>query len=73
MWECGNGYIDPRVPDLGPSWGLVVSLTSLPLYPCGNRSRYPLDKMLGGPQSRKFLTLPGLELRFFARLLDSIY
>jgi hypothetical protein len=30
----------------------VVSFTPLPLYPRGKSSRYPLDRRLGGPQSR---------------------
>jgi hypothetical protein len=52
----------------------VVSFTPRPLYRRGKGPRYPLDRRLGGPQSRldapekrKFLTLPGLELRPLGR------
>jgi hypothetical protein len=38
--------------DLGTGWRLVVSFTLLPLSPRGNRPRYPLNRRLGGPQSR---------------------
>jgi hypothetical protein len=48
----------------------VVSFTPLPLYPWGKIPRYPLDRILGGPQSRsarrgeeKILDPTGLELR----------
>jgi hypothetical protein len=48
----------------------VVSLMPRPLYPRGKSPRYPLNRWLGGPQSRsgrdrevKILTLPRLELR----------
>jgi hypothetical protein len=50
---------------LGTIWRWVVSFTPRQLY-----SRYPLDRRLGGPQSRldemekrKILPLPGLDLR----------
>jgi hypothetical protein len=61
--------MDPHFLDLGTSWRWVVSFTPLPLYPRGKSHRYPLDR-LGGPQSRserKFLSLPGLELRSLGR------
>jgi hypothetical protein len=38
--------------DLGTRWRWGVSFTSLPLYPRGKSPRYPLDRRLGGPQTR---------------------
>jgi hypothetical protein len=38
--------------DLGTSWRWVVNFTPRPLYPRGKSPRYPLDRRLGGPQSR---------------------
>jgi hypothetical protein len=38
--------------DLGTRWRWVVSFTPLPLYPQGKSPWYPLDRRLGGPQSR---------------------
>jgi hypothetical protein len=43
----GSGCMDPHFLDLGTSWRWVVSFTTRPLYPW-----YPLDRRLGGPQSR---------------------
>jgi hypothetical protein len=40
----GNRFIYSHFPDLGTSWSRVVSFTSLP--------HHPLDRRLGGPQSR---------------------
>jgi hypothetical protein len=37
---------------LGTSWRWVVRFTPRPLYPRGKSPRYPLDRGLGGPQSR---------------------
>jgi hypothetical protein len=48
----GSGCIDPHLLDLGTSWRRVVSLTPRPLYPQGKSTRCPLDRRLGGPQSR---------------------
>jgi hypothetical protein len=48
----GSGCIDPRFLDLGTSWRLMVSFKPRPLYPRGKSHRYPLDRRLGGPQSR---------------------
>jgi hypothetical protein len=48
----GSGCIDPRFLDFGISWKWVVSFTPRPLYPLGKSLRYPLDRRLGGPQSR---------------------
>jgi hypothetical protein len=38
--------------DLGTRWRWVVSFTPRPLYPQGKSPLYPLDRGLGGPQSR---------------------
>jgi hypothetical protein len=48
----GSGCIDPCFLDLGTSWRWVVSFTPWPLYSRGKSPRYPLDRRLGGPQSR---------------------
>jgi hypothetical protein len=48
----GSGCIDPHFLDLGASWRWVVSFTPRPLYPRRKSPRYPLDRRLGGPQSR---------------------
>jgi hypothetical protein len=52
----------------------VVSFTHRQLYPRGKGFLYPLDRRLGGPESRsgrcgvqKYLFLPGLELQPFGR------
>jgi hypothetical protein len=45
----GSGSIAPRILDLGTR---VVSFTHRPLYPQGKSPWYPLDRRLGGPQSR---------------------
>jgi hypothetical protein len=49
-WE--NGSISPRILDLGTRWRWVVSFMSQPLYPQEKGPWYPLDRRLGGPQSR---------------------
>jgi hypothetical protein len=49
-WE--NGGIAPRILDLGARLRSVVSFTPRPLYPQGKSPSYPLDRRLGGPQSR---------------------
>jgi hypothetical protein len=67
VWE--SGCIGPRFL-LGNSWRWPVNFTPRPLYSWGKNSRYPLDRRLGGPQRttwRKFLALPGLELRPIGR------
>jgi hypothetical protein len=68
-----SGYIDPYFPHFGTSRSWVVSFTPRPLYSRGKSPRYPLDRKLGGPQSRsgrrgeeKILALPGHELRLVA-------
>jgi hypothetical protein len=50
----GSGGIAPRILDLGTRWRWVVNFTPQPLYPQGKipPPRYPLDRSLGGPQSR---------------------
>jgi hypothetical protein len=47
-----SGVIAPLILDLGSRWRWVVSFTTWPLYPQGKRPWYPLDRRLGGPQSR---------------------
>jgi hypothetical protein len=37
---------------LGTIWRCVISFTPRPLYPQGKSPWYPLDRRLGGPQSR---------------------
>jgi hypothetical protein len=49
-WRSGG--IAPRIPDLGTTWRSVVSFTPRPLYPQGKSPWYPLDRRLGGAQSR---------------------
>jgi hypothetical protein len=48
----GNGCIAPCILDLGTRWRWVVSFTPRPLYPKKKSPWYPLDRRLGGPQSR---------------------
>jgi hypothetical protein len=48
----GSGGIAPYILDLGTTWRWVVNFTPRPLYPQGNSPFYPLDRRLGGPQSR---------------------
>jgi hypothetical protein len=62
------GYA-PRIPDFGTRWRGVISFTLRPFYPQGKSPWYPLDRRLGGPQSRfgrggeekNSQPLPGLE------------
>jgi hypothetical protein len=49
---CGSGGISSCILDIGTRWGWVVSFMPLPLYPQGKSPWYPLDRGLGGPQSR---------------------
>jgi hypothetical protein len=59
----------PRILDLGTKWRRVVRFVTRLLYPQG-RPWYPLDRRLGGPQSRSgrggeeknSQPLPGLEV-----------
>jgi hypothetical protein len=48
----GSGGIAPRILDLVNRWMFVVSFMPQPLYPQRNGPWYPLDRRLGGPQSR---------------------
>jgi hypothetical protein len=48
----GSRGIAPLILDLGTRWRWVVCFTHRPLYPQGKNHRYPLDRRLGGPQSR---------------------
>jgi hypothetical protein len=62
----GSGGITAHILDLGTRWRWVVSFTPRTLYPQGKSSWYPLDRRLGGPQSRSgeerdSQPLPGLE------------
>jgi hypothetical protein len=50
MWW--SVYIAPRIVSLSTRWRRVVSLTPRLLYPEKGGSRQPLDRMLGGHQSR---------------------
>jgi hypothetical protein len=70
----GSGCKDPNFLDLGTSWRWVVSFSPLPLFPRGKSPRYPLERIWVDPRAglddgekRKFLTLPGLELRPLGR------
>jgi hypothetical protein len=76
VWR--SGCIHPRFLDLGTSWRWVVSFTPWSLYPRGKSPRYPLDRRLGGPQSRPgqyreetIFTIPRLELRPLGRTARS--
>jgi hypothetical protein len=48
----GSGCIAPRILDFGTTRRWVVSFVPRPLYPRGKIAPYPLDRRLGGPQSR---------------------
>jgi hypothetical protein len=48
----GSGDIAPLILVLGTRCRWVVSFTPWPLYPQGKSPWYPLDRRLGGPQSR---------------------
>jgi hypothetical protein len=48
----GSGGIAPCILDLCTRWRWVVSFTPRRLYPQGKRPWYPLDRRLGGPQTR---------------------
>jgi hypothetical protein len=50
--HMGEWSYDSTIPDFGNRWRWVVSFTTLQLYRRGNSSPYPLDRRLGGPQSR---------------------
>jgi hypothetical protein len=46
-WRCSSTILD-----LSTVWKWVVSFTLRPLYPQGKIPHYPLNRRLGGPQSR---------------------
>jgi hypothetical protein len=49
-WGCGD--IARYLLNLSTRWMWVVTITSRPLNPQGKSPRYPLDRRLGGSQSR---------------------
>jgi hypothetical protein len=49
-WESAG--IAPRILDFDTRWKWVVSFMPRPLYPQEKSPWYPLDRRLGGPQSR---------------------
>jgi hypothetical protein len=65
----GSGGIAPYILDLSIIWRWVVSFTPRPLYPQWKSAWCPLDRRLGGSQSRSgcdgeeknFQSLPRLE------------
>jgi hypothetical protein len=68
------GCIDPYFLDIGTSWRSVVSITPLPLYPCGKSPRNLWIEVLvdtradlDNVEKRKFLLRPRLELRPLCR------
>jgi hypothetical protein len=69
QWRhTGEWGYSSTILDLGTRWRWLVSFTLLPLYPRGKSPRHPLDRRLGGRQSRcgccgeeKNLALPGIE------------
>jgi hypothetical protein len=63
-------YREPRFLDFGTIWRRVISFTTLPLYPPGTLwvgGWVDPRAGLGDVEKKKFLTLPGLELRPFGR------
>jgi hypothetical protein len=66
MKVLGSGDIAPRILHFGTRWKWVVSFTSRPLYPQEKSPWCPLDRRLGGSQSRygrgDSQPPPGLEL-----------
>jgi hypothetical protein len=49
---CGSESITSLILDLGTRWRWVISFTPRPLYLQGRSPWYPLDRRLGGSQSR---------------------
>jgi hypothetical protein len=49
---CRSGGIATHILYLGTRWRRVASFTTRPLYSQGKSPWYPLDRRLGGPQSR---------------------
>jgi hypothetical protein len=74
VWGSEYILVDPRFHEFGTSWRWVVSFRPLPLY---LEERAPGTHWIGGwvgpraglddVEKRKFLTLPGLELRPLCR------
>jgi hypothetical protein len=66
-WRSGG--IAPCITYLGTKWRWMVSFTPRPIYTQGNSPCNPLNRRLGGPQSRSAhgdeeknsQSLPGLE------------
>jgi hypothetical protein len=52
-----GGCIAPRILNLGSKWRRVFSSTPRSFYSRGNRPRYPLNRRLGGTQSRSGRTV----------------
>jgi hypothetical protein len=52
MKTYGGVKYGSRVLNLGTGWRTVVGFIFLSFYPRGYSPRYPLDRRLGGPQSR---------------------
>jgi hypothetical protein len=48
----GSGGVAPRIINLNTRWKWMVSFTPRPLCTQGKSPWYPLDRRLGGPQSR---------------------
>jgi hypothetical protein len=48
----GEWRYSSTILDLGTRWRWVVSFKPQPLWPGGNSPWFPLDRMLGGPQSQ---------------------
>jgi hypothetical protein len=69
----GSGGVTLRILDLVTRWRWVVSFTIRLLYPQGKSTWYPLDRRMGGSQSRSGCggeeknsqPLPGLEPPIF--------
>jgi hypothetical protein len=72
----GSGGIVPRILHLGTRFRWVVSFTPRPIYPQRKSTWYPLDRRLGGSQSRSgrggeeknSQSLPGFEPRIIQRI-----
>jgi hypothetical protein len=48
----GSGNIAPRILDLGTRWEVSGQIHAPAALPSGKEPRFPLDRRLGGPQSR---------------------
>jgi hypothetical protein len=74
MKAYGSGCIDPHFLGLGTRWRWMVNFTPRPLYPRGKSPRYPLDRRLGGPQSRsgRLKKMINIEKRKYRRKVRSM-